>query len=59
MRVHEMVNIYQDPITEEKLEGRACLLQKVADLGDSLEQWKVCFAGEDGGVYLRTIKVES
>lgn len=57
MKTHETVMIYQDPITELKPEGKAVLLHKEADLGQNLEQWKVCFEGEDGAVYLRTIKV--
>lgn len=57
MKVHDIVTIYQDPITETKPEGKACLLHKIGDIADGLEQWKVCFEGEDGGVYVRTIKV--
>ena len=53
---HTNVMIYEDPITCQKPEGKACLLHKVGDLGDGFERWKVCFAGEDGGVYVRNIK---
>jgi len=58
METHETVMVYEDPITEQKLEGEACLLHKIDDLGNGLERWKVCFRGEDGGVYERTIKVK-
>ena len=56
LKIHQMVMIYQDPITELKPEGKACLLHKIQTLSDGLERWKVCFAGDDGGVYERTIK---
>ena len=59
MKVHEMVTIYKDPITQKKPEGKACLLHKIGDMGGGLERWKVCFEGEDGGVYERTIKAET
>jgi hypothetical protein len=51
-----MVMIYEDPITEQKPEGKACLLHKIDDLPHGLERWKICFEGEDGGVYERNIK---
>lgn len=54
---HSMVTIYQDPITKLKPEGKACLLHKIADLPDDLERWQVCFEGDDGAVYERTIKI--
>ena len=59
MKKHTIVMIYQDPITQEKPEGEALLLRKVADWPDGLERWKVCFRGEDGEVYERTIRAES
>jgi hypothetical protein len=58
LKVHQQVMIYQDPITEKKPEGKATLLHKVMDLSDGLERWKVCFAGDDGEVYERTVKGE-
>ncbi len=58
MKKHDKVVIYQDPITCQKPEGKAVLLHKIdIDMGEGLERWKVCFEGEDGGVYERTIKV--
>ena len=56
MKVHETVIIYKDPITEQDPEGKAVLLHKIGNIGDGLERWKVCFEGEDGEVYERTIK---
>ncbi len=55
-RIHDTVTIYQDPITETMPEGEAVLLHKLSDLGDGLERWKVCFKGEDGGVYERIVR---
>ena len=55
MKVHDTVTIYEDPITQQKPEGKAILLHKVFDCPDGLERWKVCFSGEDGAVYERTI----
>ena len=55
MDKHTMVMVYQDPVTCLKPEGKACLLHKVCDLSDGMERWKVCFEGDDGGVYERTI----
>ena len=57
-KVHDMRMIYEDPINEQRPEGKACLLHKVVELDNELELWKVCFVGEDGGVYERIIKVK-
>ena len=57
MEKHTKVTIYHDPITQLKPEGKALLLHKVGTLPDGLEKWKVCFAGDDGAVYTRVIKV--
>ena len=57
MKVHQKVIIYEDPITQQKVEGKAFLLHKVGDIADGLERWKVCFEGKEGRVYERTIKV--
>ncbi len=59
LQKHTIVTIYQDPITQQKPEGRACLLHKVSDEPDGLECWKVCFISEDGGVYERLIRTDS
>jgi len=56
-KVHEMVTIYKDPLTETNPEGKACLLHLVnSDAGDGLEHWNVCFEGDDGAAYSRLIK---
>jgi len=59
MKKHTKVIIYHDPITRQEPEGKALLLRKVSDEGSwegkKLERWKVCFEGEDGGVYERRI----
>ena len=55
-RIHDIVTIYEDPITELKPEGEATLLHKIGDMGDGLESWEVCFAGDDGRVCERLIK---
>ena len=55
---HTEVTIYEDPMTELKPEGKAFLLSKVKDISPELELWNVCFEGEDGGVYKRSIKVK-
>ena len=52
---HTKVTIYEDPLTEQKPEGKAVLLSKVKDITPELERWNVCFEGEDGGVYQRDI----
>lgn len=54
-RTHTIEMIYQDPITKQKPEGKACLLSKVQDMEDGLELWNVCFEGEDGEVYQRIV----
>jgi len=59
LQKHTNVMIYEDPVTCQKPEGKACLLHKVDDLGDGMERWKVCFAGEDGEVYERTIQSDT
>jgi len=57
MEVHETVTIYKDPITQQEPEGKAVLLHREKVWTDGLEQWSVCFEGEDGAVYSRIIKV--
>jgi len=56
LKVHDIVMIYQEPITRTKPEGKACLLHKIKTLSDGLELWKVCFEGDDGEVYTRAIQ---
>ena len=58
LKKHDTVMIYEDPLTELRPEGKAFLLSKVKDITPELELWNVCFEGEDGGVYKRSIKVK-
>ena len=58
LKKHDTVMIYEDPLTELRPEGKAFLLSKVKDISTELELWNVCFEGEDGGVYKRSIKVK-
>ena len=58
MKVHETVMVYHDPITRQKPEGKAVLLHKIKNIDAILELWEVCFEGDDGGVYWRTIRNE-
>lgn len=40
----DIVDIYEDPITEEKLEGKAKLISRdIKAVGDGLEYWSVQF----------------
>ena len=48
MRVGDRVTIYEDPVTRQKKEGVAELLQKHYDLQDGFELWDVRFEGESG-----------
>lgn len=59
-KTHDEVMIYEDPITETKPEGKATLLRKMGECTTEggLESWRVCFAGDDGGVYERLIKAK-
>jgi len=58
-RIHDEVMIYEDPMTEKKPEGKATLLSQIKEVTvPGLEYWKVCFKGDDGGVYKRFIKAK-
>ena len=47
MKVGDTVEVYEDPITCEKLEGVAILIKKVYDCdANGLESWGVRFKGE-------------
>lgn len=42
------VTVYHDPVTRQKPEGRALLVQRVASMPDDrLERWRVLFEGND------------
>ena len=36
-----IVNIYYDPITQNQIEDKATLIEKIAELGDGMEIWRV------------------
>lgn len=55
MKPKDIVTIYEDPITQQKPEGKAQLIHKELDLGDGLEYWVVKFPEDDDTVH-RTIK---
>lgn len=55
MKLHEMTTIYQRPLTQEKPEGKACLLSYKMTDSDGMQLWNVCFEGDDGAVYQRWI----
>ena len=46
MKRGDKINIYEDPLTKTKLEGKATLKEKVMTLNDDLELWWVSFKGE-------------
>jgi hypothetical protein len=56
MKIDNIVNIYQKPITKEDFEGQAKLISEYRpDEGDGLSMWEVEFLDEKGETYLRTI----
>jgi len=56
MKVDDKVMIYEDPITRQKPEGIATLVENYKpDIGDGLSIWVVRFK-DDGYVTTRTIQ---
>lgn len=56
MKKGQTVTIYEDPITCQKAEGKARLIELVRqDEGDGLTMWRVKFV-DDGFETTRTIK---
>lgn len=52
----QQVDVYQDPITKKKFEGKAKLVSEYRpDEGSGLPMWHVEFNDEPGQTYLRTI----
>ena len=49
------LDIYEDPVTKTKLEGKAKLIKPIAIMADNLERWLVEFIGEPSSYYERTI----
>lgn len=56
MKKGDLVQIYQDPKTQQKPEGEAKLVKRVPCYDEGLERWEVRFPG-DGGAVTRVIKV--
>lgn len=56
--MEKFVTIFEDPITEQKPEGTAELLEKILTEIDGLEYWRVRFL-DDGEETLRFIKAEA
>lgn len=56
MKKGDLVQIYQDPKTQQKPEGEAKLVKRVPCYDEGMERWEVRFPG-DGGAVTRVIKV--
>ncbi len=59
LKVDDVVDIFQDPITRNKFEGRASLVKKIKVRSTSprVEDWEVNFIMEPGGTFRRSIMV--
>jgi hypothetical protein len=57
MKVGDIVEIYEKPMTNERLEGRAKLVRLLTSDYDR-ELWEVKFVGDDAVLFLRWIKKE-
>ena len=59
MKEGDIVNVYEDPRTQEQLEGEACLIHKLGDYGRydgcMVERWEVEFREEPGETFERLI----
>lgn len=55
MKAGDTVEIYEDPVTCKKLEGKAVLIRPIGPPDRGLQIWHVRFEGEKG-VYTRVIK---
>lgn len=58
MKKGELINVYSDPITRERLEGQAKLIKKIQDLADGYESWTLEFTDEPGNKYTRLVHSE-
>lgn len=54
----EIITIFEDPLTQQKPEGKAELITKTPNYDNELENWMVKFTGEKYMVY-RWIKKET
>lgn len=66
LKAGDVVDVYEDPITREELEGRAKLLKLLSrdprqlGRGWHIERWEVQFEGTfDGDVWERAIRVDN
>ena len=57
MKKGDIVKIYEDPITETRLEGKAKLILFIQNLHVNVEYWKVKFIS-DGFITTRSIKIK-
>ena len=57
MKKGEIVTIYEDPLTEKKMEGKARLVEEIVS-DPPLESWYVRFIGEESDEYVRWIKTK-
>jgi len=58
MKKNDLVIVYEDPITRERLEGQAKLIKKIQDLSDGYESWSLEFTDELGDHYTRLVHPE-
>ena len=58
MKAGDLVNIYENPRMETRLEGKARLIEKGFAEDVELESWIVRFEGDDGTV-LRWVKKQA
>jgi len=57
MKKDDIVEIYEQPLTETKLEGKAKLISLIRGLNVGIELWRVKFLS-DGYICNRAIKVK-
>ena len=61
-KVGDLVDIYEDPSTEQKLEGKARLIKKLNDESINkeykIESWTVMFEKGEADFFERQIKVK-
>jgi hypothetical protein len=52
----DIVEVYEDPITREKLEGKARLHEFHFTTNDGLEYWEIEFLNEPGQCFQRLLQ---
>ena len=59
MNAGDLVKVYQKPITLEKFEGEAILIERIPYNMPGFEMWKVHFIGDEvGSTYKRIFYIE-